>query len=93
MSGSIPFAWIEWPDGSRFGVMFFSDPATAFANIRRSLKLGGRLVFVCWRALNENPWMEVPLQAALPFLQPVEAPDPTHPNRLHLPTRVACAPC
>jgi SAM-dependent methyltransferase len=65
---------------SRFGVMFFSDPATAFANIRTSLKHGGRLVFVCWRALSENPWMEVPLQAALPFLQPVEAPDPTAPG-------------
>ena len=65
---------------SRFGVMFFSDPATAFANIRTSLKPGGRLVFVCWRALSENPWMEVPLQAALPFLQPVEAPDPTAPG-------------
>ena len=50
---------------SRFGVMFFSDPATAFANIRTSLKHGGRLVFVCWRALSENPWMEVPLQAAI----------------------------
>jgi SAM-dependent methyltransferase len=65
---------------SRFGVMFFSEPATAFANIRTSLKPGGRLVFVCWRALSENPWMEVPLQAALPFLQPVEAPDPTAPG-------------
>jgi SAM-dependent methyltransferase len=62
---------------SRFGVMF---SATAFANIRTSLKHGGRLVFVCWRALSENPWMEVPLQAALPFLQPVEAPDPTAPG-------------
>ena len=65
---------------SRFGVMFFSEPATAFANIRTSLKTDGRVVFVCWRALGENPWMEVPLQAALPFLQPVEAPDPTAPG-------------
>jgi SAM-dependent methyltransferase len=64
---------------SRFGVMFFSEPATAFANILTSLKPGGRLVFVCWRALSENPWME-PLQAALPFLQPVEAPDPAAPG-------------
>ena len=60
--------------------MFFSEPATAFANIRTSLKPDGRLVFVCWRALSENPWMEVPLQAALPFLQPVETPDPTAPG-------------
>jgi ubiquinone/menaquinone biosynthesis C-methylase UbiE len=28
---------------SRFGVMFFNEPATAFANIRTSLKPGGRL--------------------------------------------------
>jgi ubiquinone/menaquinone biosynthesis C-methylase UbiE len=28
---------------SRFGVMFFSDPVAAFANIRASLKPGGRL--------------------------------------------------
>ena len=38
---------------SRFGVMFFSDPVAAFANIRASLKPDGRLAFVCWRPLNE----------------------------------------
>jgi SAM-dependent methyltransferase len=65
---------------SRFGVMFFSEPVIAFTNIRRSLKPGGRLAFVCWRALIENPWMEVPLQAAFPFIQPVETPDPTAPG-------------
>jgi ubiquinone/menaquinone biosynthesis C-methylase UbiE len=42
---------------SRFGVMFFGDPVVAFANIRRSLKPSGRLVFVCWRPLDQNPWM------------------------------------
>ena len=46
---------------SRFGVMFFSDPEGAFTNIRRSLKPGGRLVFICWRSLAENPWMQAPL--------------------------------
>jgi ubiquinone/menaquinone biosynthesis C-methylase UbiE len=45
---------------SRFGVMFFSDPAAAFANIRKSLKPGGRLAFICWRSLAENPWMRAP---------------------------------
>ncbi len=65
---------------SRFGVMFFSDPVTAFANIRASLKPDGRLAFVCWRPLNENPWMRVPLQAALPLLPPVAPPDPTAPG-------------
>ena len=65
---------------SRFGVMFFSDPVAAFRNIRASLKPGGRLVFVCWRPLAENPWMQAPLQAALPFIPPVAPPDPTAPG-------------
>src|SRR5262249_19943140 len=62
---------------SRFGVMFFADPTAAFANIRRSLRANGRLAFVCWRALEENPLDIVPLRAAsahLP-LQPAHDPD------------------
>src|SRR5712671_207104 len=55
---------------SRFGVMFFSEPVTAFANIRASLKERGRLAFVCWRGLAENGWMREPLEAARPFLLP-----------------------
>jgi SAM-dependent methyltransferase len=65
---------------SRFGVMFFGDPVAAFTNIRRSLKLSGRLVFVCWRPLNQNPWMRAPLEAALPLLPPIAPPDPTAPG-------------
>ena len=65
---------------SRFGVMFFSDPVAAFANIRTSLKPSGRLGFVCWRPLQENLWMRAPLEAALPFLPPVPPSDPTAPG-------------
>ena len=65
---------------SRFGVMFFGDPVAAFANIRASLKPRGRLAFVCWRPLNENPWIQAPLRAALPFLPPVAPPDPMAPG-------------
>jgi len=65
---------------SRFGVMFFSDPVAAFANIRRALKPAGRLAFVCWRPLAENPWMHVPLEAARPLLPPLPPPDPTAPG-------------
>lgn len=32
---------------SRFGVMFFADPVAAFANVRRAMRSGGRLAFVC----------------------------------------------
>ena len=49
---------------SRFGVMFFGDPTAAFANLRRAARPGGRLAFVCWRPIGENPWMQAPLHAA-----------------------------
>jgi SAM-dependent methyltransferase len=49
---------------SRFGVMFFVDPVAAFSNIRRALRPGGRLGFICWRGLNENELDELPLRAA-----------------------------
>ena len=65
---------------SRFGVMFFSDPVAAFTNIRASLNAHGRLGFVCWRPLEQNPWMKGPLEAALPFLPPVPPPDPVAPG-------------
>jgi SAM-dependent methyltransferase len=65
---------------SRFGVMFFADPVAAFANIRKALKPGGRLGFVCWRPLRDNPWMLAPMEAALPFLPPLPPTDPTAPG-------------
>lgn len=65
---------------SRFGVMFFSDPVAAFRNILASLKSGGRLAFVCWRSLEENPWMRIPLEAARPFLPSAATPDPSAPG-------------
>src|SRR5712671_7921249 len=35
---------------SRFGVMFFAQPAVSFANMRRALRRPGRLTFACCRA-------------------------------------------
>jgi len=58
---------------SRFGVMFFADPEAAFANLRTSLRPGGRLSFVCWQELGRNPWMRVPLAAAAAHV-PLPAP-------------------
>src|SRR5258708_6239747 len=49
---------------SRFGVMFFSQPSPAFSHLRKSLRTGGRCVFVCWRAPRDNPWAMTPLSAA-----------------------------
>ncbi len=44
---------------SRFGVMFFSDPASAFANLARWLAPEGRFAFAVWRSVAENPWFAV----------------------------------
>lgn len=42
---------------SRLGIMFFTDPQAAFANLRRWIVPGGRFAFAVWGALEENPWM------------------------------------
>ena len=39
---------------SRFGVMFFKNPITAFKNIYNSIQNGGSLHFVCWTNVLEN---------------------------------------
>jgi len=65
---------------SRFGVMFFDDPTAAFANIRRALKPGGRVAFVCWRKPDENPIMRLPMEAAAPVVPPTSPPEPGAPG-------------
>jgi SAM-dependent methyltransferase len=65
---------------SRLGVMFFADPASAFANIRKALKPGGRLAFLCWRAYAENPWMQQTFEAAADLLPPQEPSVPNAPG-------------
>jgi SAM-dependent methyltransferase len=50
---------------SRFGVMFFDNPAAAFANLHRGLRSGARVAFACWQAVHRNPWMAVPMMAAM----------------------------
>ena len=64
---------------SRFGVMFFAEPAVSFANLHRALLPSGRLVFACWREPRANPWMMTPLQAVyqhVPKLPQVGPEDP-----------------
>jgi ubiquinone/menaquinone biosynthesis C-methylase UbiE len=64
---------------SRFGVMFFADPALSFANMRRGLRRSGRLAFACWREPRENPFFMTPLQAVyrhVPKMPQVGPEDP-----------------
>jgi SAM-dependent methyltransferase len=64
---------------SRFGVMFFAEPALSFANLRKALRPSGRLTFACWREPRDNPWLMLPLQAVYkhaPKLPQLEPEDP-----------------
>ena len=64
---------------SRFGVMFFAEPAVSFANLRKALKPSGRLAFACWKEPRENPFFMAPLQAVykhVPKLPPQGSEDP-----------------
>jgi hypothetical protein len=49
---------------SRFGTMFFAEPAMAFANMRRMLACSGKIGFVCWRSMHENELDFFPVEAA-----------------------------
>jgi len=62
---------------SRFGVMFFADPAAAFRNLCRALRPGGRLVMAVWASIEENVHRKVPYEIALRHLGP-PAPSPAH---------------
>jgi SAM-dependent methyltransferase len=49
---------------SRFGTMFFSDPAAAFANIAAALRPEARLVLLVWQRYEHNGWARA-IDAAL----------------------------
>jgi len=65
---------------SNFGLMFFGDPVAAFRHMRQSARSDARMVFACWRSLAENPWMEVPMRAALQHLPPRPKGEPNAPG-------------
>jgi SAM-dependent methyltransferase len=64
---------------SRFGVMFFSDPALAFKNLAKAIKPGGEMHFVAWSSVERNPWFQIALDIAISRLgepAPVDAKEP-----------------
>jgi SAM-dependent methyltransferase len=65
---------------SRFGVMFFADPALSFANMRKALKPSGRLAFACWREPRDNPFFMAPLQAVYKHAPKLPPPGPDDPG-------------
>jgi SAM-dependent methyltransferase len=67
---------------SRFGVMFFADPAAAFANLYRAARRGGRLCFACWGSLADNRHWLIPYEVVLRRLGPPAARPPHEPGPL-----------
>jgi len=63
-AATYPFAPLEADlVTSRFGVMFFPDPTSAFDNIRRALCPAGRLAMATWQPADRNGWASWILQA------------------------------
>ncbi|MEX0839002.1 MAG: methyltransferase domain-containing protein [Parvibaculum sp.] len=65
---------------SRFGIMFFRDQVSAFTHMRKALAPDGHIAFVCWRTMKENPWISIPLFAALPHIPKQEPAIPGAPG-------------
>jgi ubiquinone/menaquinone biosynthesis C-methylase UbiE len=57
----------------RFGIMFIPDIQKALSEMRRVLKPGGRVSFITWGSIEENPMFSSIIG---PFLKYVEVPPP-----------------
>jgi SAM-dependent methyltransferase len=69
---------------SRNGVMYFDDPSSAFANLRRSLRPDGRLAFTAPQGLDRNEWIMAAGAAAAPILGPPQDVAPGQPGPMGL---------
>jgi SAM-dependent methyltransferase len=64
---------------SRFGLMFFEDPAAAFGNLRHWLARGGRFAFAVWGPIPDNPWM-VLVRGVVSAIVELAPPNPDGPG-------------
>ncbi len=73
---------------SRFGVMFFAEPPTAFGRLRQWLAPGGRFGFAVWGPPVDNPWVAVVREVVGEFVElPPPEPDAPGPFRYADPDR------
>jgi SAM-dependent methyltransferase len=64
---------------SRFGSMFFGDPAAAFTNVASALAPGGRLALVVWQAPERQAWL-MAMRTALALGRRLPMPPPNAPG-------------
>lgn len=77
---------------SRFGVMFFSDPVSAFAQLRGYAAPRARLGFCCWGPPSANPVMTLPVMATVGVLGPPPLAGPGEPGPFSLPEPAVVRP-
>lgn len=65
---------------SQFGLMFFADSEAAFTTIATNVRAGGRLLFTCWRSMQQNQWATAPMAAIADLLPPAPPPLPHAPG-------------
>ena len=66
---------------SHFGIMFFTDPLTTFAKIRKAMKSDGRLALAVFRTPQENKWATAASAAVRHMLPPVTPLGPEEPGQ------------
>ncbi len=55
---------------ARFGTQFFENPVVGLKNMRTSLRPGGIMTMIVWRAIDDNPWLGLPKEIVLQYLPP-----------------------
>jgi SAM-dependent methyltransferase len=65
---------------SRFGVMFFADPAAAFTNLYSGLRHGGRLCMAVWASMDQNIHWKIPFEIAVKHVGLPAPVDPHEPG-------------
>jgi SAM-dependent methyltransferase len=55
---------------ARFGTQFFENPVVGLKNMRASLRPGGVMTMIVWRAIDDNPWLGLPKEIVLQYLPP-----------------------
>ena len=67
---SYPFEPVHDFCFSRFGTQFFENPVAGLRAMRSSLKPGGIMTMIVWRAIDDNPWLGMPKDVVLKILPP-----------------------
>lgn len=65
---------------ANFGIMFFDDTVSAFRNLRKAVRPGGRMAATVWGPPGDNPWFAIPRRIVDDIVADVPRPDPAGPG-------------